>query len=77
VSDLWRSAEWHERETYDLFGVVYEGHPDLRRILLTEDWKGHPLRKDYVYEDPDWLVELAKIRQSEVAGVEPPVGERG
>jgi NADH-quinone oxidoreductase subunit C len=77
VSDLWRTAEWHERETYDLFGVVYEGHPDLRRILLTEDWKGHPLRKDYVYEDPDWLVELARIRQSEVAGVEPPIGERG
>jgi len=76
VSDLWVGANWHERETYDLFGVVYEGHPDLRRILMTEDWKGHPLRKDYVYEDPDWLVELAKIRQSEIAGVEPPIGER-
>lgn len=76
VSDLWPTAEWHERETYDLFGVVYEGHPDLRRILLTEDWKGHPLRKDYVYEDPDWLVELAKVRQSEIAGIEPPLGER-
>jgi len=47
VSDIWRTAEWHERETYDLLGVVFEGHPDLRRILLPEDWEGYPLRKDY------------------------------
>jgi NADH-quinone oxidoreductase subunit C len=48
VADLWPAAEWHEREAYDLVGVVYEGHPNLRRILLPEDWAGHPLRKDYV-----------------------------
>jgi len=76
VSDLWIGADWHEREAYDLFGIVYEGHPDLRRILMSEDWKGHPLRKDYVYEDPDWLVELAKIRQNEIGGMIPPIGER-
>jgi NADH/F420H2 dehydrogenase subunit C len=48
VSDLWRGCEWFERETYDMFGIVFEGHPDLRRIMLTEDWVGFPLRKDYV-----------------------------
>ena len=49
VSDIWRTAEFHEREAYDLMGVVFTGHPDLRRILLSEDWVGHPLRKDYVF----------------------------
>jgi NADH-quinone oxidoreductase subunit C len=47
VSDLWRTADWHEREIFDLFGVVFDHHPDLRRILLPDDWQGHPLRKDY------------------------------
>ncbi|MGW8256155.1 MAG: NADH-quinone oxidoreductase subunit C [Thermoguttaceae bacterium] len=47
VSDLWRTAEWHEREVYDLMGVSFAGNPDLRRILCPEDWDGHPLRKDY------------------------------
>jgi NADH-quinone oxidoreductase subunit C len=45
--DLWPSADWFEREVYDLFGVVFDGHPDLRRILCPDDWKGHPLLKDY------------------------------
>jgi NADH-quinone oxidoreductase subunit C len=49
VTSLWRTADWHEREVYDLSGVRFTGHPELRRILLAEDWVGHPLRKDYEY----------------------------
>ncbi|HWR98493.1 MAG TPA: NADH-quinone oxidoreductase subunit C [Candidatus Methanoperedens sp.] len=48
VSGIFAGADWHERETYDLFGIVFRNHPFLRRILLDEDWPGHPLRKDYV-----------------------------
>ena len=48
LSDIWRTAEFLEREVYDLFGVKFNNHPDLRRILLDDDWKGYPLRKDYV-----------------------------
>ncbi|MEJ7616792.1 MAG: NADH-quinone oxidoreductase subunit C [Pyrinomonadaceae bacterium] len=47
VAGLWRTANWHERETYDMFGVIFDGHPDLRRILLPDDWQGHALRKDF------------------------------
>ena len=49
VCDLWPAADWHEREAYDLFGIVFDGHPDLRRILLADDWAGWPLQKDYVF----------------------------
>lgn len=49
VSGLWPGADWHEREVFDLSGVLFVGHPDLRRILLADDWVGHPLRKDYEF----------------------------
>lgn len=49
VAGIWRGARWFEREAFDLLGIVFEGHPGLERILLPEDWEGHPLRKDYVY----------------------------
>jgi NADH-quinone oxidoreductase subunit C len=51
VSSLWITADWHEREAYDLMGIIYTGHPNLKRILLPDDWRGYPLRKDYKLED--------------------------
>jgi NADH-quinone oxidoreductase subunit C len=56
VSHIWLTAEFHEREVYDLFGVQFLGHPDLRRLFLTEEWEGWPLRKDY--EDPVNMIKL-------------------
>lgn len=51
VSSIWRTADWHEREIYDFFGVKFNNHPDLRRILLPADWQGHPMRKDYLEQE--------------------------
>ena len=52
VTGLWKTADWHEREAYDMMGLKFEGHPNLKRILLSEDWEGYPLRKNY--KEPDY-----------------------
>jgi NADH-quinone oxidoreductase subunit C len=56
VSDIWKTAQFHEREVYELFGVQFTGHPDLRRLILTDDFEGYPLRKDF--EDPVNMIKL-------------------
>ena len=60
VAHLWKTADWHEREAYDLFGIAFVNHPDLRRILMPADWQGHPMRKDYV--EPETYRGMKTIR---------------
>jgi len=64
VTSLWSTADWHEREAYDLFGIIFEGHPNLKRILCADDFPGHPFRKDFPLEnDEEYLLRDEKTSQ--------------
>jgi NADH-quinone oxidoreductase subunit C len=68
LSHIWRSADWHEREAYDLVGIRFGGHPDLRRILCVDDWNGHPLRKDYEWPEYYHGIKVKYDRHNEMNG---------
>jgi NADH-quinone oxidoreductase subunit C len=85
LTAVWRSCEFQEREVFDLFGVIFDGHPDLRRILMWDEFKDHPMRKDYVEpDDYEWeptphgeVLDRAKAHQPPAAGVSAPATAGG
>lgn len=66
VTSIWKTADWLEREIFDLFGIEFSGHPDMKRILLPDDWQGHPMRKDYdiKLQDQAWIKEHLRITKT-------------
>ena len=63
IEKIWRIGDWFERETYDMYGIIFDGHRDLRRMLLPEDWEGYPLRKDYEEQETYHGIVVGKIKE--------------
>jgi len=67
VEYIWRTADWHEREAYDLFGIVFDGHRNLKRLLLPDDWQGHPLKKDYEVQEYYHGIRVPKVKPKRIS----------